>query len=84
MQRLHTSLAYLCISDMILFEGGVWFIYLHLRWVLSPGTWAYESVSTPPGWEVLDDLPHCLLYRQEGYIPSNYVTEAEDSIEMYE
>ena len=37
-----------------------------------------------PAWEVLDDIPHCLLYRQEGYIPSNYVTEAEDSIEMYE
>lgn len=38
----------------------------------------------PQGWEVLGDLPHCLLFRQEGYIPSNYVTEAEDSIEMYE
>ncbi|MBW03136.1 Tyrosine-protein kinase BTK, partial [Eschrichtius robustus] len=36
------------------------------------------------GWEVLDDRSRCLLYRQEGYIPSNYVTEAEDSIEMYE
>lgn len=34
--------------------------------------------------EMLDELPHCLLHRQEGYIPSNYVTEAEDSIEMYE
>lgn len=50
---------------------------------ISSGIWAYESVSSP-GWGVLDDLPQCLLYRQEGYIPSNYVTEAEDSIEMYE
>lgn len=40
--------------------------------------------ASPPGWGVLEDLPQCLLYRQEGYIPNNYVTEAEDSIEMYE
>lgn len=38
----------------------------------------------PRGMGMLDYLPQCLLYRQEGYIPSNYVTEAEDSIEMYE
>jgi hypothetical protein len=45
--------------------------------------WTYESVSLRTG-EMLHDLLHCLLYRQEGYVPSNYVTEAEDSIEMYE
>lgn len=45
------------------------------------GTWICLPLQA---WEVLDDLPHCLLCRQEGYIPSNYVTEAEDSIEMYE
>lgn len=43
----------------------------------------WEPVS-PEVRHMLDDLSHCLLYRQEGYIPSNYVTEAEDSIEMYE
>lgn len=36
------------------------------------------------GTGMLGYLTQCLLYRQEGYIPSNYVTEAEDSIEMYE
>lgn len=52
-------------------------------WFWAQGYRASKSFSHP-GWEVLDDLSRCLLYRQEGYIPSNYVTEAEDSIEMYE
>ena len=49
----------------------------------APGYKVTKSVSHPD-WGVLDDQPCFLLYRQEGYIPSNYVTEAEDSIEMYE